>query len=67
MQVNGNKIVFPTHAIVCDPEVADPEYMRLIADTIEAEANEPTMREHARVLRNHNNDGSWGIKRIPVL
>ncbi len=63
MPVVGNKIVYPTHAVVCDPTVADPEYMQMIAETLDAEATEPTMREHARVLRMHNNDGSWGIKK----
>lgn len=60
----GNKILFPTHAVVCDPEVCDPSYMEIMEETILADAKEATPREHARVLRRHNNDGSWGIKKL---
>ena len=64
MRICANKIMFQTHAVVCDPKVADAEYMQLMAETLGAEADQATPREHARVLRNHNNDGSWGIERF---
>jgi hypothetical protein len=61
MQINGNKIIYATHVVVCDPSCASPEYMKIMAELLE-DANAPTMREHARTLRYHNNDGTWGIK-----
>lgn len=67
MQIQSNKIIFPTHVVVCDPEIADAEYMAGMAETLEADAQEATPREHARVLRHHNNDGTWGIKKLDTV
>ena len=63
MQIEGNKIIFPTHAVVCDPSCASPEYMQLMAEELE-DATEHTPREHAAILRYVNNDGTWGIKKL---
>jgi hypothetical protein len=63
MNIINNTIVYPTHTVVCDPAICKsiPGYMEEMQECL-AEASEPTMREHARVLRYHNNDGTWGIK-----
>ena len=62
MNIQGNKIVFPTHVVVCDPSCADKEYMEMMCEELAEFAEEHTPREHARVLRDCNNDGTWGIK-----
>lgn len=62
MRIDGNKIIFPTHIVVCDPDCADAEYMQLIVEELES-AREHTPREHGRILRKINNDGTWGIKK----
>jgi hypothetical protein len=61
MHIAHNQIKFPTHTIVCDPDCYSAEYMLLMAQEI-AKAKVPTPRNHARILRQHNNDGTWGIK-----
>jgi hypothetical protein len=61
MVIEANKVIFNTHAVVCDPTCASTEYMEIMA-TLLQEALVETPREHARVLRYHNNDGTWGIK-----
>ncbi len=62
MNIQANKIVFPTHVVVCDPVCASETYMQDMAEHIEMYARNSTPREHALVLRNCNNDGTWGIK-----
>jgi hypothetical protein len=62
MNIQYNTIVYPTHVVTCDPAVYSREYMEDMARTLDEDAVEPTPREHARVLRLHNNDGTWGIK-----
>jgi len=64
MQIKHNTIVFPTHIIVCDPAVYWPEYMVEMAELLEVEATDCTARAHAKVLRNNNNDGTWGLKML---
>ena len=63
MQIQSNKIIFPTHVVVCNPAVADKEYMEEMANYLEADTRHETPREHARLLRNCNNDGTWSIKK----
>jgi len=62
MNIQANKIIFPTHVVVCDPACASAEYLQDMAEHIKEYAENDTPREHARVLRNCNNDGTWGIK-----
>lgn len=62
MHIANNKLIFPTHVVVCDPDCYSVEYMLDMAQEI-AKAKAPTPREHARILRRHNNDGTWGIKK----
>ena len=62
MHIQGNKIVFPTHMVVCDPVCADQAYMEFMYEELLECAKKHTPREHARVLRECNNDGTWGIK-----
>jgi hypothetical protein len=62
MNIQRNTIVYPTHVVTCDPAVYSRAYVEDMANTLTEEAAEPTPREHARVLRWHNNDGTWGIK-----
>lgn len=64
MHIKHNTIVFPTHIIVCDPAVCRPKYMEEMAELIADEAEDNTPRAHARVLRNNNNDGTWGLKML---
>jgi hypothetical protein len=61
MHIAHNRISFPTHTIVCDPACYSVEYMLDMAAEI-AKAKDPTPRQHAKILRHHNNDGTWGIK-----
>lgn len=67
MRIQGNAILYATHAVVCDPALANEEYMQFMVEILEDEAKEVSPREHARVLRNNNNDGTWGIKRLDFL
>ncbi len=67
MQIQGNRIVFPTHAVEMNLEAGWSEefsqgYLKAMAEHLDLQADEPTPREHARVLRECNNDGTWGIK-----
>ena len=62
MNIHANKIIFPTHVVVCDPDCASRNYMEEMAGYFEVFAENDTPREHARVLRYCNNDGTWGIK-----
>lgn len=62
MHIVNNQIKFPTHVVVCDPACYSAEYMEEMAREI-AKARMHTPREHARILRRHNNDGTWGIKK----
>lgn len=64
MNIKHNTIVFPTHVVVCDPGCYSPEYMQDMVEYFEDYAVEDTPREHARVLRHCNNDGTWGIKKV---
>jgi hypothetical protein len=66
MVIDSNKIIFPSHVVVCDPGCASADYVEMMADLLMQEATEPSPREHARVLRHHNNDGTWGIKQHNV-
>jgi hypothetical protein len=66
MQIVGHSIIYAGHKVVCNPGPAWSE--KFIADYIEEMAHTlsavATMREHAKELRNMNNDGSWGIKKL---
>ena len=62
MYIRANNIIYPTHTVVCDPSCASKEYLEEMAHHIGLYADNDTPREHARVLRNCNNDGTWGIK-----
>lgn len=62
MHIINNTIVYPTHTVVCDPACYSSEYMQDMMVHISENAEDDTPREHARVLRHCNNDGTWGIK-----
>lgn len=60
--IQGNKIIYPTHVVVCEPTCYSEDYMEDMAYMLEKRAEDNSAREHARVLRYCNNDGTWGIK-----
>jgi hypothetical protein len=64
MQIQANKLIFPTHVVVCELGCYSAEYMEDMAYCLATEARSETPREHARVLRHNNNDGTWGIKML---
>lgn len=61
--IKNNEIHFADHIVVCDPDVADPEYMQEMAASL---SDEGSMAGHMNELEDMNNDGSWTVKRHPT-
>jgi hypothetical protein len=58
--VQGNAIVYADHVVVCDPEVADPDYVDMMMVSLSQDGG---IAQHRRELHDMNNDGSWRIHR----
>ena len=71
MQVLNDRIVFADHAVVLLTAAQHGEYAAEYVQSMASEfepnstIRESARRESARVLRSLNNDGSWGIERLP--
>ena len=61
MKIQGNKILYDTHAVVCDPSVASVSYMESMADSLDPNG---TAGEHMDELEAMNNDGAWSVEKL---
>lgn len=58
-KVEGNKIIFAKHVVICSPDVADAEYLAIMADSLSPDGS---AKQHVRELDRMNNDGSWTVE-----
>lgn len=57
-KIVNNTILYPTHTVVCDKEVATTDYM---LDMLFELTEDGTPEQHLQQLEDVNNDGSWTI------
>lgn len=60
MHIDGNKIIYKDHCVVCDPNVIFDGYIEEMAERLSVEGDVNT---HDNELQALNNDGSWTIRR----
>lgn len=58
MKIVDNKIIYNDHSVVCDPDVANEEYMQFMADELSVNGS---AEDHINELDYMNNDGTWSI------
>lgn len=61
MKIEGNKIIYADHKVVCDPSCADEEYVHMMAESLSVDGS---MHDHRCELHAMNNDGTWKLHRL---
>lgn len=58
-KIVNNKILYPTHCVVCDPKIATMDYMLIMHSSLTDNA---VSSVHRRQLFDLHNDGTWTIE-----
>ena len=56
----GNAIKYADHTVYCQKDLAKPEYMQDMRDTL---SRNGTADQHRKELDSHNNDGTWYVRK----